>query len=64
MWFAATFEVVREVASLLDGDEATRDYRKLRVYPPKHMVLLPALPANVTICFTVSEVTIQRCVMP
>jgi hypothetical protein len=30
---------------------------KLKIYPPKPMILFPALPANVRIFFTVSEVT-------
>jgi hypothetical protein len=41
---------------MLDADETTHNMLKLRVYPPKPMVLFPALPANVTIYLTVSEV--------
>lgn len=52
------YEVIRNVAALLDADESTHGMMKLRVYPPKQMVLFPALPANVTIYMTISEVSV------
>lgn len=50
------YEVIKEVAAQLDGKGSAQNFSKIRIYPPKQMILLPALPANVTIYLTVSEV--------
>jgi hypothetical protein len=55
----AYYEVIEEMGRLLEGDSAASlepTITKLKIYPPKPMVLFPALPANVRIFFTVSEV--------
>lgn len=57
----AYYEVIDEVSRLLEGDTSTSfgsEMTKLKIYPPKPMILFPALPANVRINLTVSEVLI------
>jgi hypothetical protein len=56
---SAYYEVIDEVGRLLEGDAASHfgpNISKMKIYPPKPMILFPALPANVRIYFTVSEV--------
>lgn len=56
----AYYEVIDEVSKVMEGDSLAifgSEITKLKIYPPKPMILLPALPANVRINFTVSEVT-------
>jgi hypothetical protein len=54
----AYYEIIDEMSRLLEGDAASHfgPISKMKIYPPKPMILFPALPANVRIYFTVSEV--------
>lgn len=48
---------------MLEGDITSyfgSEVTKLKIYPPKPMILFPALPANVRINLTVSEVRIHN----
>eukprot|EP00602_Paraphysomonas_sp_CaronLab_P011505 CAMPEP_0185038568 /NCGR_PEP_ID=MMETSP1103-20130426/34367_1 /TAXON_ID=36769 /ORGANISM="Paraphysomonas bandaiensis, Strain Caron Lab Isolate" /LENGTH=761 /DNA_ID=CAMNT_0027577055 /DNA_START=67 /DNA_END=2352 /DNA_ORIENTATION=- len=50
----AYFKIIDDLARVLEGENDR--FLKVKIYPPKPMILFPALSANVTIYFTVSEV--------
>ncbi len=55
--YLALYNVLQEVSDYIGKEVNDIGVKKIKIYPPRPMILLPACPANVEINFDVSEVT-------